>query len=215
MFITTLMPYKDAETTKIKSREYYLKNKERIKQKVREYRTNNRDLVLEKRKEYVQRNKDKIDYWIKNNRQKINETRKKWYYKNRDKMLEYMRNWMNENYEEYRLRRDAYEEANKDMIVENRKQYYETHRPIKLEYSKRRFRYKDKKLIAPTNPRKGICFFCEEKNILTHIHHMKYDDENPLDFTIELCVSCHRKMHMIFPTPKGYISPRTLPGEKS
>lgn len=201
------MPYKTPEITKEKSKEYYEKNKERIKQKTREYRDNNKEKLKEKKKEYVEKNQDKIKEWVKNNRDRINENRKKWYEKNRDKMTEYMRQWMKNNYQEYRLRRDAYETANKEKLEDYRKDYYEKNRPIKLEYSKRRFRYKDKYVVVKENPRSGKCFFCEREDRQTNIHHYKYDDNNPLDFTIELCVSCHRKWHSIMPTPEGYINP--------
>ena len=39
-------------------------------------------------------------------------------------------------------------------------------------------------------PRTGICSQCGELGI-THIHHDKYDFENPLENTRELCRSCH------------------------
>ena len=51
------------------------------------------------------------------------------------------------------------------------------------------------------NPRKGYCSLCPN-NIYdgsckrTHIHHFIYDD-NPLKHIIELCASCHRKMHIL------------------
>ena len=51
------------------------------------------------------------------------------------------------------------------------------------------------------NPRKGICSNCgrsiskgEVKT--THMHHLKYDLNDPLAHTVELCASCHRKDHL-------------------
>jgi hypothetical protein len=58
------------------------------------------------------------------------------------------------------------------------------------------------------DPRKGICSQCSKKIgdpyinhkgehskiKMTQLHHLKYDDDHPLDNTIELCDSCHSKL---------------------
>lgn len=43
------------------------------------------------------------------------------------------------------------------------------------------------------NPRKGECSVCKNTGITTHMHHTKYDYKNPLNNTVELCMSCHSK----------------------
>lgn len=85
---------------------------------------------------------------------------------------------------------------------ESRKEYYKnianprTH----AKWSPRRFNYKGQVEYAEENPRTGVCSDCgksvskgEIKR--TNLHHIKYDDDNPLGYTIELCVSCHGARH--------------------
>lgn len=63
-----------------------------------------------------------------------------------------------------------------------------------------RLNYKGKRLFLGINPRTGICTICK-KSIhkgeikRTNLHHLKYDDYNPLNNTIELCPSCHKIEH--------------------
>jgi hypothetical protein len=40
------------------------------------------------------------------------------------------------------------------------------------------------------NPRKGVCELCGKKGV-TDMHHMEYQEDDPLKDTIELCDSCH------------------------
>ncbi|MBC8549884.1 MAG: hypothetical protein H8D23_09545 [Candidatus Brocadiales bacterium] len=56
-------------------------------------------------------------------------------------------------------------------------------------------RFKGKSIKLDHNPRTGICSKCGEKR-LTNLHHTKYDDSDPLKYTIELCVPCHNKQHL-------------------
>jgi len=122
-------------------------------------------------------------------------------------MNEYQRKWLKTNYTDYRIRRDAYEEAHKEEIEKYQKEYNIINRETKLEYAKKSFRYKNKKIHLKENPRTGVCYFCNKQNTLTHIHHIKYDDNDPLANTIELCRSCHTRWHRLHPTPEGYINP--------
>lgn len=59
-------------------------------------------------------------------------------------------------------------------------------------YNPKRILFKQKRIILDEDPRKGICKMCGKKG-LTHMHHYKYDDKDPLKYTIELCPSCHAK----------------------
>jgi len=57
-----------------------------------------------------------------------------------------------------------------------------------------------KQVAFEENPRTNICSKCgkrypEELRSQTTIHHLKYDLEEPLANTIELCRSCHSKEH--------------------
>jgi len=68
--------------------------------------------------------------------------------------------------------------------------------------NKKRIRYKGKQIFVGINPRSGTCSECNYKGI-TQMHHLKYDDENPLAHTIELCNSCHHKQHERVRDSKG------------
>jgi hypothetical protein len=56
------------------------------------------------------------------------------------------------------------------------------------------FKYKDVTFYLNFNPRKGICTECKDITTKTHLHHTKYDDDHPLENTIELCETCHGKL---------------------
>jgi len=56
------------------------------------------------------------------------------------------------------------------------------------------FRYKNKTIYLGYNPRKGICQICSKEG-KTVLHHIKYDDENPLAHTTEVCYKCHKQIH--------------------
>ncbi len=65
-------------------------------------------------------------------------------------------------------------------------------------YRNKRFRFKGKFISINEVVRTGYCSWCP-KNIhdgtckKTHIHHIKYHDEDPLKDTVEICISCHQK----------------------
>jgi len=58
-------------------------------------------------------------------------------------------------------------------------------------YKPRRFRFKDKRIIAKEPVRNGICQNCGKVGGKTDIHHIIYHDDDPLKDIIELCASCH------------------------
>jgi hypothetical protein len=52
------------------------------------------------------------------------------------------------------------------------------------------------------NPRTGTCKKCgisvhDGKYKRTHMHHIKYDQSDPLAHTIELCPACHCAEHKL------------------
>ena len=66
--------------------------------------------------------------------------------------------------------------------------------------NKRRIRFKDRRINFPFEVRSNVCSKCgkkypEELTDRTHLHHEKYDEAHPLNHTIELCKSCHHKLH--------------------
>ena len=66
----------------------------------------------------------------------------------------------------------------------------------------RRLNFKDKYLYLKEKPRKGICSICfrivGDEIKQTQMHHFaEYHKDDPLRDTIELCVRCHRKVHVL------------------
>ncbi len=82
--------------------------------------------------------------------------------------------------------------------MEVRKRYRENNRETINENNKRTnkfaFRYKNKTIYLGYNPRKGVCLKCGKEG-KTVLHHEKYDDQNPLAHTTEVCYKCHKKIH--------------------
>lgn len=70
-----------------------------------------------------------------------------------------------------------------------------------LIHNPRRLLFKNKRVLLKENPRIGFCLLCSN-NIhdgtcsKTNIHHENYHDDDPLKDTIELCTSCHNKIHL-------------------
>jgi hypothetical protein len=62
----------------------------------------------------------------------------------------------------------------------------------------KRILFKNKRIQLKFNPRKGICSLCGAiKGInckTTSMHHIEYDDLDPLAHTIEVCTPCHDKI---------------------
>lgn len=92
--------------------------------------------------------------------------------------------------------------------VESHRQYY---RDTAKEYrGRRRDYYKDRQAhrvvfgderhIQHVKPRTGKCSNCGrevgDEIKLTYMHHILYDVTDPLNYTKELCMSCHRKGHV-------------------
>lgn len=63
--------------------------------------------------------------------------------------------------------------------------------------NKKQLSFKGTKLLLRDNPRTGICSQCGARKGIeckkTHIHHIRYHNDDLLKDTIELCVSCHIK----------------------
>jgi len=71
---------------------------------------------------------------------------------------------------------------------------------LNAKYNPRKIVFKDKRILLKENPRKGICHDCgrsvSKKEIqVTNMHHEKYDENDPLAHTVELCAACHWKKH--------------------
>jgi hypothetical protein len=63
-------------------------------------------------------------------------------------------------------------------------------------WNKRRLNYCGDDIYFDQEIRTGECYFCKrngraQKSKKTSLHHVKYDHSNKLDWTIEVCGSCH------------------------
>ena len=54
--------------------------------------------------------------------------------------------------------------------------------------------FKGRDIVLKQPPRKHICSWCDKQGT-TVIHHIQYHEEDPLEDTVEICVSCHIKEH--------------------
>lgn len=111
--------------------------------------------------------------WRENNKDKKHENDRLYYIKNRDIILEYMAN---------------YRKNNSDKIHA---------------YTRTKVRFHDKQIPTGTQFRKDECSECKRKIGIdeikrTNMHHERYDINNPLSHTVELCIRCHRKRHQSF-----------------
>jgi len=64
----------------------------------------------------------------------------------------------------------------------------------------KRITFEGKRIQLKDNPRTNVCHNCgrkypEELRQQTAMHHIEYNSEDPLAFTVELCFSCHTSFH--------------------
>lgn len=70
---------------------------------------------------------------------------------------------------------------------------------ILMRKNRRKFRFKDKIIVTKTEVHRiGVCNLCRAVVKFdckrTSLHHEKYDDNNMLNHTLEVCDSCHNKL---------------------
>ena len=63
-------------------------------------------------------------------------------------------------------------------------------------YKNKILSYKCQKRIFDQDIRTGECYFCKKsgwskRSTKTNLHHVLYDDSDPLAWTVEVCSSCH------------------------
>ena len=66
-------------------------------------------------------------------------------------------------------------------------------------YKNKRLKYRCRRMVFDKDIKTGACHFCKKSTLKkeitrTVLHHLKYDDSNPLAWTVELCPSCHYKV---------------------
>ena len=105
---------------------------------------------------------------------------RRWRKEHPEKMKEYNKRYYNEH-------PDYFKQKNKETHARWNKIYNDRDNPRKI-------RFKDKRILLKENPRTGVCSLCRRQG-LTNMHHLKYDEKDPLKYTIELCPSCHIKEH--------------------
>lgn len=83
---------------------------------------------------------------------------------------------------------------------------------------RKKFRFKDKVVCIRYIPRIGVCNWCRAVAGIdcyrTALHHIKYDESDPIKYTIEICDSCHGKESYRLKNPVIHIS-SSLPIIKS
>ena len=132
--------------------------------------------------------------WYQKNKERLKAKANEYYYANYEKATKLHRIWR-ENNQEYKQKMDKiYRENHKEQAKQYRQQYQIKNAELLKEKDKKRIRFKDKHPRLDHNPRTGKCFKCEKEG-MTHMHHLQYDENNPIAHTIELCPSCHTKTH--------------------
>lgn len=122
-------------------------------------------------------------------RKRDREYNRKSYLKHRDKRLADMKEYQKNNRERINATSLRWNKANP-------------------EYIKARTSLKGKIIFNLVNPRSNICSKCgkkypDELTRQTCMHHEQYDESDPLAHTIELCHSCHGKLHAEINYPNG------------
>lgn len=82
--------------------------------------------------------------------------------------------------------------------------YLATVKRLRKKHHDMRQKFLGKLLDLKENPRTNICSKCgrrypEELKTQTCLHHLAYDPANPVSNTVELCPSCHVKLHWTMP----------------
>ena len=66
-------------------------------------------------------------------------------------------------------------------------------------YKYKTLTYRGQKMVFDQDIRTGECYFCKktgrvQRTQKTNLHHLKYDDSDPLAWTLEICTSCHYRV---------------------
>ena len=66
-------------------------------------------------------------------------------------------------------------------------------------WNKRALTMRGEKIYFDHEIRTGVCYFCKregraQRKEKTLLHHVKYDNEAPLEWTVEVCASCHYRI---------------------
>jgi len=66
-------------------------------------------------------------------------------------------------------------------------------------WAKRSFTWNRKRIFFDQEIKTGICYFCKkegraQRSRTTVLHHLKYDNQDPLAWTLEVCTKCHMQI---------------------
>jgi len=66
-------------------------------------------------------------------------------------------------------------------------------------YKFKSMKYRGRKMVFDQDIKTGECYFCnrsvkKREIVWTGLHHLLYDDSDPLAWTVEVCASCHYKV---------------------
>lgn len=140
----------------------------------KQYRLKNKDrrreYMKKYRKQYYLTNKEKILKQKKQYGLDNKERIKQYYLKNQEKLKEYSKQYYIENQETIKEKKKVWNQNH---------QMYFLGKPIYLDKIEKTF----------------SCMCCRFQG-KTNLHHMKYDLNDPLKYTIELCDGCHVLFHM-------------------
>ena len=81
-----------------------------------------------------------------------------------------------------------------DKVKEWHDKHPERVKEIKKRSHEKRISFKGKRITLDAPPRTGKCNQCGFEG-QTVIHHEKYDPSDPMAHTVEMCISCHSKIH--------------------
>lgn len=157
--------------------------------------------------------KEYTKQWRKENKDKVSQYNKAWYSKPENK--EYMKKYRNQWRKTHKPSPESIERSKQTAAIRRKlPEVKERISKYQKQYTNTRLKY------TPTGQtinfgisrpiRVGHCSVCN-KNIgdpyvdhngktkhikKTVLHHIEYNDSNPLDNVIELCVSCHNRQHL-------------------
>lgn len=112
------------------------------------------------------------------------EYQKKWRLENKEYHKEYYKKWKKANRDRLREYKKQYRVKNKEKISNDHKIWSQNHRLTFL----------DKRITVDFIERTFSCMCCRFQGS-TNLHHIKYDLNDPLKYTVELCDSCHILWH--------------------
>ena len=141
---------------------------------------------------------DKKEYykkWRLANRDKINTSNKEYYIENKEKIKERQKEYRDVNKDKIRERDKKYRLKNKDRIRKYKIKNRDRDRERKNVWSQsHQLTFLGKRITLDNIERTLSCICCRFQGS-TDLHHLKYDLNNPLKYTVELCDSCHMLWH--------------------